>query len=461
MCDAHQKPLFPDSIPEQYPSSRYDVKDLSSLKSYGLQWMDSSDFLDRLQQDVDKGGSSIMRNPDTDDEWHSSVAKYLIGVSGPRNTGALGKIKNIELIPLLGGGWRYPALLTRQPVYFTKTQGYALPADGICDLVAPHAENHPDRKKLFALLGVKEASVPDVRCRIIADTRWTPSHEMRRSHLHFLYFTAHLDPANDSMPTYVNLKLPNKSWTRKFCREGTWYFADDGPYGAEKLLAGFSPNISILNSWYMRDLPEQPEKEKRSWGTWLSQMFGIRDVIPLTSAGKLSAECLYVASSCQIKFLPFLLKYWQSEGSKIVDNSDLVQALLKIEVPCQNGRAYPLGKTYVRTAQLEYGDGFFREGERFPWLGLDYFDQATGLCEIGVLTAALGFGHPKSDLEFYLAILQAVVDENRAKEEVLDDSRIFDLYFRIATRYTESVTRDMARDMIVYVYHDFLIDGST
>ncbi|KAL3459177.1 hypothetical protein BJX64DRAFT_265188 [Aspergillus heterothallicus] len=452
MCDADSRPLLPDLNPAQYLSSNYDMKDLSFLKSYGLQLMKSSDFLDRLQQDVRKGEHSIMRNPDTDDEWHSCVAKYLISVLNPSTNEALSKIKNIELIPLMGGGWRYPSLLTRRPVYFTTTQGYALPTDGIYDLVASNAEKNPHRKKLFALLGVKEASVPDVRRKIIADTRWTLSHEMRRSQLHFLYITAHLDPENDSMITYSNQQLPTASWTRKSWQEGTWYFADDGPYGPQSLLGEFSPNPLTLNCWYMQDSPERPEQETRSWRAWLIQMFRIRDVIPLTSAGKLSAECLHVARFCQNKFLPFLLRYWESEGSKIEGNSDLVKALLKIEVPCHNGRAYPLGKTYVRTAQLEYANGFFRDGELFPWLRLEYMDQTTGLCDIGVLTSALGFGQPKSELEFYLAILQSVVDANRERDEIVDDSRIFDLYSRIATRYTESITRDTARDMIVSAF---------
>ncbi|KAJ0422940.1 hypothetical protein BJY00DRAFT_299903 [Aspergillus carlsbadensis] len=454
MCDVDLRPLLPDLDPEQYLSSRYDVKDLITLKSYGLQWMNSFDFVSRLQQDINKGDSSIMRNLDTADEWHARVAAYLISVSGPRFKETLGKIKDIELIPLMGGGWRRAARLSAQPVYFTKAQGYTLPTDGIYDLVAPNAEKNPHRKELFAVLGVQEASVSDVRRRIIAeDTRWAVGLENSRTHLRFLYLTAHLDPRNDdALSTYFELKLTSSSGLRQSWRQGTWYFPDDGPYGPQELLAQFSPKPSILASRYMEDCPEKPAGETRSWRAWLNQMFRIRDAIPLTSAGKLSVECLYIAANCQDKFLPFLLRYWLSERASIMGNSELVQALLKIKVPCQNSRAYPLGQTYVRTAQLEYADGFLRGGELFPWLTLDYPGETTGLCDISVLTEALGFGHPKSDLEFYLAILQAVVNENRQNEDVLDDARIFDLYSRIATRYTESITRDMSRDMIVSTF---------
>jgi hypothetical protein len=116
----------------------------------------------------------------------------------------------------------------------------------------------------------------------------------------------------------------------------------------------------------MRDCPEKPEEETRSWKTWLSEMFGIHDVIPLTSDKYLSNECLYLARSYQEKFLPFLLRYWPIKEAYIANNPDLIKALLNIEVLCKNSRAYLLGKTYMRTAQFEYADRFLQEGEFFP-----------------------------------------------------------------------------------------------
>ncbi|GFF84697.1 conserved hypothetical protein [Aspergillus udagawae] len=453
MCDKYGKPLLPDLDWEQYPSSHYARKDLISLRDYGLPRMDRWEFLERLRQDVSNGGSSIMRNPDTNDDWHSAVAKYLISVSGSKYQRTLETIKEIELIPLMGGRWRCPSVLDRYPVYFTQAHGYALPTDGIFDLIEPNAEINPARKQLFALLGVQEASVRDIRCKIThRDALLAPGLETSRSHLQFLYLTAHLDREHDQPITYSLLKLTDNASRLKSRLDGTWYFPDEEPYSPQKLLAQFDPTPLILHPHYMRDCPEKPEEETRSWRAWLSEMFGIREVIPLTSNKHLSEECLYLAKSCQEKFLPFLLKYWPFEGAYIADNPDLVKALLNIEVLCENGRAYPLGKTYVRTAQLEYADGFLREGEFFPWLKLDPSDEAPGFSDIGVLTTALGFGRPKSDLEFYLTILQFVSNGNRGKKKVLDDPRIFDLYSRIENRYHESITREMSREMIVSAF---------
>jgi hypothetical protein len=450
MCDKYGKPLLPDLDWEKYPSSHYAGKDLNTLRDYGLKRMSRWEFLDRLEQDVNNGGSSIMRNPDTNDDWHSAVAKYLLSVSGPKNPNTTAAIKKIELIPLMGGHWRCPSVLDRYPVYFTHAHGYAIPTDGIFDLIAPNAEINPFRKQLFARLGVQEASVRDIRRKIIdQDTRFAPGLETSRSHLWFLYLTAHLDRENDQPITYSLLKFTDNA-----CRLNSWlggrgYFPDEGPYTPQELLAQFDPKPIIVHPAYMRDCPEKPEEETRSWRTWLSEMFGIRDVIPLTSNKHLSEECLHLARSCQEKFLPFLLRYWPFEGAYIANNPDLVKELLNIEVLCENGRVYPMGKTYVRTAQFEYADGFLREGEFFPWLKLDHFSEEAVFSDIGVLKTALGFGRPKSDLDFYLTILQFVSEGNRGKKKVLDDSRIFDLYSRIENRYHESVTLEMSREMIV------------
>jgi hypothetical protein len=450
MCDKYGKPLLPDLDWEKYPSSHYAGKDLNTLRDYGLKRMSRWEFLDRLEQDVNNGGSSIMRNPDTNDDWHSAVAKYLLSVSGPKNPNTTAAIKKIELIPLMGGHWRCPSVLDRYPVYFTHAHGYAIPTDGIFDLIAPNAEINPFRKQLFARLGVQEASVRDIRRKIIdQDTRFAPGLETSRSHLWFLYLTAHLDRENDQPITYSLLKFTDNACRLNSWLGGRWYFPDEGPYTPQELLAQFDPKPIIVHPAYMRDCPEKPEEETRSWRTWLSEMFGIRDVIPLTSNKHLSEECLHLARSCQEKFLPFLLRYWPFEGAYIANNPDLVKELLNIEVLCENGRVYPMGKTYVRTAQFEYADGFLREDEFFPWLKLDHFSEEAGFSDIGVLKTALGFGRPKSDLDFYLTILQFVSEGNRGKKKVLDDSRIFDLYSRIENRYHESVTLEMSREMIV------------
>ncbi|KAL4784029.1 hypothetical protein BJX76DRAFT_348158 [Aspergillus varians] len=440
MCDTHGKPLLPDLYPEQYLSSGYKPGDLWLLLNYGLQGMEKSGFIERLRQDLHNDAFSIMRCPNTDNDWHSRVAEFLISAVWPPFSLTAKTIKSLQLIPLMGGGWGHPLFIDRSPIYFTHMHGYPLPTDGMFELVEPRAEMNPLRKQLFGLLGVREASVKDVRRKIMfQDKRRNHSLQSSRSHLHLLYLTAHLDRLS-----------------------ATFYFPDDDPYSPQQLLARFNPGEprfgaidlrpSILHPYYMRDCPEKPEKESRTWRAWLSEVFNIHDVIPLTRKGYLSEECLYVANSCPEKFLPFLLKYWQLEGAKIAESPTLIKALLSLEVLCENGRMYPLAETYVRTAQVKYADEFLRDDEFFPWLKLDAsLNEMAAFSEIGVLTKALGFGYPKSELMFYLTILRFVAAANESRE-VLDASRIFNLYARIETRNHESVIAKLYGEMIVSAF---------
>jgi hypothetical protein len=70
---------------------------------------------------------------------------------------------------------------------------------------------------------------------------------------------------------------------------------------------------------------------------------------------------------------------------------------------------------------------------------------------MAVLTKALEFDYPKFELEFYLTLLQFIADANKNNYKVADRARIFNLYARIETRYQESVTPGLSREMIAYV----------
>lgn len=460
MRDKLGRPLLPDLKPEQYLSPLYATSDLSRLEQYGLREMSFAEFLDRLERDMQNGAFSVMRNPSTDDDWHTDMAHFLLAIS---DQPIWIRVCNINLIPIMGGEWVSATSMRCNPVYFTRVQGYALPTDGIFRLILPRAERNAIRKRLFAHLGVREASLQDARDRIITnDALAYPGLEISRSRLQFLYLTAHLQGDMEFPPRYATWQILDKEFKAQSWFERTWYFPDEGSYSPQRLLAKFSPSPAILHPEYMQDCPEKPDKETLSWREWLTTLFSIRDMIPLTSLTRsilsdksfrsLSPECLHIAGSCSHEFLPFLLRSWKADGPNIASNPNLVKALLDTEVLCESGRMYPLGKTYVRTAQIQYADGFLRDGEFFPWLKVTSSDEA-GLPDIGVLTTALGFGYPKSDLEFYITILEFVADANRDKAEVVDVSRIFALYNRIETRYHESVTRETSAEMIVYDPH--------
>ncbi|KAI9933658.1 hypothetical protein MW887_008131 [Aspergillus wentii] len=458
MMDRNGDPLLPDLDPEQYPASEYLVKDLALLKGCGLVAMGPNSFLSRVHQDLNRGQSSMIRSQ-TDNDWHSRVARVLISAWEVQRI----FIKSLPLIPVIGGRWRSALTGEIISIYYPHCNGYQIPTGLGFDLVNPQAERDPSRKQLFDLLGVQEPEVAEIRKSIIRSGCGIDisSHQRSRTLLRFLYYTAHLDQSHDSPSHYAGMKLMDHLLRKNAVGpHALLFFPSNDSHSAEQLLRRVEPiesrdgvpefDVSILHPHYMEDDPTQPEGESRNWKTWLSQSFFVRDVIPFTFHGVLSKEFLFIAKHRPERFLGFLVKYWKFEGAEIMKNRDLIKQLLDIEVLCKNGDMYPLGKTYVPTTELDYAGVFLEEGEFFPWLQLDSsLCDSTWLAELGKIARALGFGYPQSELEFYLTVLRFIASANKeGGDPPVNVGRIFDIYSRIEARYHESKTPSLSRELI-------------
>lgn len=346
-------------------------------------------------------------------------------------------------------------------IYYPNVNEYQIPTNLKLNLLVSEAARNRDRKRLFDRLGVQEPLVSHIRYAI---TIHHGSHDValpnNRMNLEFLYLTAHLDQDNDYALAYRKIKLFDHMHRKRSPEDYTFYFPGEDPYGAQQLFRPVDPgkscdsapdlDVSFLHSDYMSCSSTQPDEENRTWRTWLSQMWYVRDVIPLTCSGRLSEECLYVAKQRPEKFLGFLLKCWKSEGSKVTESQALIHALLSVEVLCENGNMHPLGSTYVHAKQLEYGDRFIQEDEPFPWLKQEAsLSDVPGLSDLEVLTGALGFGYPKSELEFYLTLLRFIKNASEDAGRLADVGRVYELYGRIESRYHESVDKFFSRKAIL------------
>ncbi|KJK63796.1 hypothetical protein P875_00064712 [Aspergillus parasiticus SU-1] len=424
--DSYGEYLVPDLQDEQYLASEYKARDLDLLTDYGLSRMRISDFLVRLEQDLNQDSGSKLRALDTSSDWHTRVADILIDAC-PKWSARIGRLK---IIPL---GVR---------------------------LVEPSAELNPRRKALFRLLGVKEAVVADARRWVLNSlTKGITDLDTSRKHLVFLYKTAHLNLETDQYAYYKSSSVCDHRGQWRSIQASKFYFPSDDEYGAQQLLqpqSGYSGNGYILHPEYInKNTPEIPEGDSRSWKEWLQQALDIRDEIPFVVDGSLSTECVHVGKAHQAKFLGFLLRYWHTGGGKVLADQALVKALLKIQVPCEDGRKYPIGETYIRTEHLEYAKRFLRDCEFFPWLECSVVENKPHLSDIAIVAKALGFGYPKSDIEFILNILRYIKEANPSPAPLQDVERVIELYNRLYTRWRESSTPDITRQTIQDAFYRY------
>ncbi|OJJ33410.1 hypothetical protein ASPWEDRAFT_185791 [Aspergillus wentii DTO 134E9] len=458
MLDRNGDPLLPDLELEQYPASEYFAKDLDLLKGRGLVAMGPNSFISRVRQDLNRGQSSMIRSQ-TDDDWHYRVARVLVSAwSKPERRKS---ITSLQLIPLIGGTWISALTMETESICYSHCNGYQIPTGLGLKLVDPQSERDPYRKQLFDLFGVEEPEVAKIRWMIICFGRvFDMSLQRSRKLLRFLYYTAHLDKSHDSPSHYTGFGLMDHLLRKNPLKPDSLFFPGNDPYSAEQLLTRVQPmgshdgapgtDVSILHPHYMEDGPTQPADENRTWKAWLAQSCLVRDVIPFTLCGVLSNEFVFIARHRPESFLGFLVKYWQFEGANVLENQDLVNQVLAIEVPCEKGNMYPLGKAYIPATELDYARRFLEEGEFFPWLQLDSsLCDSTWLAELGKIARALGFGYPQSELEFYLTVLRFIASANKeGGDPPVNVGRIFDIYSRIEARYHESKTPSISREMI-------------
>ncbi|KNG81405.1 hypothetical protein ANOM_010513, partial [Aspergillus nomiae NRRL 13137] len=449
--------LLPDLQDQQYLAPEYKAKDLDLLNDYGLCRMRISDFLVRLEQDLDQDSGSKLYAPHTSDDWHTRVANILIEACHKWPT----RIRRLKIIPRVDGVWASISA-SNSSIYFSFVARYQIPSTaGIC-LVEPSAELNPRRMELFRLMGVKEPKVSFVRHLVLHSLIKNISDlGTSRKDLAFLYQTAHLDQETDHQFVYYkHSSICDHRGNWRSIQASRLYFPSHDEYGAQQLLQpeyGYSGHSYILHPDYInKSSPETPDGESRTWQKWLQEVLNIRDEIPLVEDGSLSIECAHIGEAQPSKFLGFLLRYWLSGRDKVLANPALVKKLLQVKVPCEDGRMHPIGETYIRTEHLEYAKQFLHDDEFFPWLDASVVaENQTRLSDIYTVAKALGFGYPKSEIEFIFVILRYIKKANPSPSPLQDIGRVIDLYNRLYTRWRESATPDITRKMILNVFEEY------
>ncbi|GLA20578.1 hypothetical protein AnigIFM62618_009153 [Aspergillus niger] len=439
--DKSGDPLFPDLQREQYLSAHYSKKDIARLEEYGLIFLTLVEVIDRAWMDL-RMPDSKMKNTDTSEDWHSRAATILSRSFRQGFNRGMEEVKAMPLIPLTTGKW---VSIKNGPVYFSSIHGIKIPSGLGIGLVTPGAMSNLERKQLFEDLGVQEASVDFVRELIkqkysVYGIFPVP---VSREHLVFLYLTESLAfPSSKvllkSLFDGKGLAFSDHKSRIRHPKVDPVYFPNQDPYGTKALLEpiqGGAPglDVSFLNEQYIRDPPQCPPNMQRTWIEWLQRVFHVRETLSIIeprkslSKARLGQEFLYVAQHRPEKFMGLLSNCWKLDGPRVIQQPELVDEIRNTMVLCENGGRYPLYDTYIPTPERRATVSRFMRDEEFPWLQLDQPIGEDSLTQQWTaLTKALDFGHPKSQVHFYLHILKFL--DEALWEGASDASRMFDLY---------------------------------
>ncbi|GLA56281.1 hypothetical protein AnigIFM63604_007225, partial [Aspergillus niger] len=461
LLDKSGDPLFPDLPREEYLSSHYLKKDIARLNEYGLEAMWMPAVIERARLDLELPQSK-MKNTETSEDWHSRAATVLSKSFRMGWTHRIRETKSMPLIPLTTGQW---VSIQKRAVYFSSIQGIEIPSDLGIGLVTPGSMSNPQRKQLFEDLGVEEASVDFVR-KLIKEkysTHGISAVPVSREHLLFLYLTECLAfPSSEALLMNLfegkGLAFSDHKCETRHPKVDAVYFLNEDPYGAKAFLEpiqGGAPglDVSFINEHYLRDPPLCPPNEQRTWIEWLKQVFYVRETLSIIeprqsmSKARLGRECLYVAQHRPEKFMGLLLNCWKLDGPRVIQQPELVKKIRNIDVLCENGKRLPLYDTYIPTPERRATvSRFMRNEEYFPWLKLDQpMGEGSLTQQWAALTKALDFGHPKSQVHFYLHILDCL-DAALGGEDT-DISSMFDLYVKLEM---ECHANPSAADIIWY-----------
>ncbi|KAK5991975.1 Protein NO VEIN [Cladobotryum mycophilum] len=453
--DKYGKPLFLDFYPDCYLALDYDNKDLDVLVPLGLENISIDQLLERVEHDLSMPTSRMKSIKDED--WHSRAAGLLQAPFEKDWKAPQEAMKGFKLLPLNNGDWISPSSTT---VYFPKVAGTQLdiPIDLGLSVVSLKAATNPDRRKLFELLGVQEATVPTIRQHIKDKYQHdTPSDSSvvstssAVSHLRFLFLTYDLV----SEPYYNYGKFPIISQHGEFEIPDLVdiYISNTDSYGGASLLMPTPPGPNpgdgapgfgalFMNDAYFQGTPEGATTDGRSWSEWLYTSVGIRRHPRLLDwiTDQLSAESEYIIENRPEKFLGFLKLTWEEEYDEQMENYTLDRELRTTYVLCQEEEARELSGTYIPTLELEaIVSRFMLPGEFFPWLELEDSPVYQRFpAEWEPLGRKFGLGSRGPNVIFAVKIFQQIKLANPDVASMVRPGRIYDLYGYLQAKIRET-----------------------
>lgn len=420
-------PLFDDLPEELYLSEHYDWGDKLTL--LGVQCVNRAQLYARVQADL-ISPTSRMKSAMTSIEWHSRSANILMSPFRPTfgldetRQAAADKVRNLALIPLGDGRW--VSAKSGSIFYPHNHHNLPIPTDLGLQLVSADPLRHPDRKALFANLGVKECSPKDIIVKIINQYAKRVNVHLKYSvmHLRYLYWELPKEKTDLSGLIYL-LDQECTAIYRVRVTDGRdqvvddLYFESDDEYGPKRLFRRqpFGQNARpsyaahFINSAYMTAVSPSARANDISWIDWLAKFANVQRIPRLArpSSTQLSEAFLHIINHRENMIVGTLKHHWGSY--KDVMKPEIAEALSKASVTCEDVPNTPMKETYMPLPKLKKICNDLGVARELPFLKLpvklnDESQRDWQFLEIFHVGT-------EANVTFYLDILRQIVRSNK------------------------------------------------
>ncbi|UPX11197.1 uncharacterized protein EKO05_0001817 [Ascochyta rabiei] len=254
------------STEDRYLSFRYASWVVEAMECVGVSQMTPFQFLGDLATLLATDAESFRKRGS---EWQAQLAITLLKLSTDAELMPL--IRSLTIIPLNDGTW---ITACDNNIFFSQSDTLLAIPDGLRVLIVDcDAEADPNRRSLFASLGVKEWSASEI-CRLILDLHASADFQQQRlntkqlvSHATFLY------QAKWQPPKGANLWFATTK-TESFCgREVYVSGRSNADSAVARVFATLEKHFPVMHTDYLTALPGEPE-----YIDWLIQNLGLSKI---------------------------------------------------------------------------------------------------------------------------------------------------------------------------------------
>lgn len=445
-----QSPLLPDlEGAEIYLSPKYlrvDCQILERLGTITLQW---SNFIDRLEADLNIPDNSKWRFMKENADWRTRICKLLSADCTQNHPIKQRRLRNLALIPLRDGRWVSRA--SEPKIYFPETDGVSIPADIGFNLVCPMAAKNAAWVDLLLNLGVMRCPQDSVISSIHRRYNATNLDNFKVfnavAHIQYLYWFLPKD--HSSLAPQLRLANQHGSLLKK---DQYLYFPDDGDeYSPSKLfkqddqLPGHP--VNYLHEDYLKSIEPNIIHNGRPWMRWLEEIAGVRRIPELCAKSHdgLSKEFRYIVNHQSNKLLGTLKRGWAYYRLQM---NDAVEGELRNSaVLLENRRRVSLLRTFLPFPKLKKIAAKLRIADAYPFIAISELLRDEERLEwIFVKDLQVGI---EENLGFYLLALETFQTINPAINTTSGRNRLAKIYQNIQSKCSEDL------DHLRYAYVEF------